>query len=196
MLAAPASVVVPPEKLTIPDPAVAVNVPLPSPMPALMLVAPAAFKTRLRFSPPATLSLMLFGMLILRLAIRVSVRVAPMPLKSNAPLKLMSPLPPAAEAVVRVTSLVVSADLRVATGISDIAFAPVSWKVPAADAVFGVAPSIATMLMVVGSSRSVPVTPRGARVSTMPRKSSHVLPEVSTDPPSPPCAPPRALMVP
>ena len=48
--------------------------------------------------------------------------------------------------------------------------------------------------MSVGSSSSVPASPWGARVSTWPRKSRTRLPETSTKPPLPDCAPPRALM--
>ena len=48
----------------------------------------------------------------------------------------------------------------------------------------------------VGSSSKVPVTPNGARVSTRPLKAKVCLPDVSTKPPSPPFAPPRAAMLP
>ena len=44
------------------------------------------------------------------------------------------------------------------------------------------------MVMSVGSSSSVPLRPMGARVSTVPLKPSHSLPDTSTKPPSPPCA--------
>ena len=47
-----------------------------------------------------------------------------------------------------------------------------------------------------GSSSSIPVLPCGARVFTAPLNVKYSLPETSTKPPSPDCAPPRALMLP
>ena len=53
----------------------------------------------------------------------------------------------------------------------------------------------AAMTMLLGSSSRVPSRPLAARVSTRPRKISAPLPEVSTNPPSPPSLPPRAKML-
>jgi hypothetical protein len=57
-------------------------------------------------------------------------------------------------------------------------------------------PWLAAIKMFVGSSSSSPALPFGASVLTVPLKSSQFFPETSTDPPLPPFAPPRALMLP
>ena len=56
---------------------------------------------------------------------------------------------------------------------------------------------LGTTVMLSGSSSQVPFAPLAARVSTrMPLTSSERWPEVSTKPPLPPLAPPRASMTP
>ncbi len=58
------------------------------------------------------------------------------------------------------------------------------------------APGPEITVMFVGSSSQVPVRPAGARVSMLPVTARLTLPEVSTNPPLPPVAPPRALINP
>ena len=71
-----------------------------------------------------------------------------------------------------------------------------SVKTPAVLTTVGFSACVSSMVMSVGSSNSVPVTPFGARVSTLPSYTSDCLPETSTKPPSPPRSPPRALTLP
>ena len=51
-------------------------------------------------------------------------------------------------------------------------------------------------VMLAGSSNNVPCLPRRALMSAVPSKYSTCLPDVSPEPPLPPCSPPRALKCP
>lgn len=64
------------------------------------------------------------------------------------------------------------------------------------DVVMSLVESFALITMSLGSRSKVPADPFGARRSTSPVKSSLFALEVSTEPPSPLCAPPRAEMLP
>ena len=89
------------------------------------------------------------------------------------------------------TLLLASAVCRVVVLSVELAAVPVNVGPPLIEALAPV-----EIVMSLGSSRSVPVAPSGARVSTAPSKASVCLPDTSTKPPSPPRTPPRAEIVP
>ena len=78
----------------------------------------------------------------------------------------MSPLPPSADTVETVTLLDASCVVNVVTFRLD-GVVVVSEKVPPPNAIVSVL-AAALMVMLVGSSNSVPPSPAGARVSTKP----------------------------
>ena len=88
----------------------------------------------------------------------------------------MSPLPLMALSVCSVTAVPVFSDASIVAAL--------------------MVPPLDDTLMSVGSSSQNPPFPADAPASTRPRTCSDSLPEVSTKPPLPPAAPPRAEMAP
>ena len=177
-----------------------VSVPPPRLTCELMLVTPAAPGLSVRFntSPPPTLSVMLPAIVMLFVALSVRLFVTRVLMLRFAPdCQVMFPVPaPLALEVLMVTLPLPNAPVSAVIVISEVLTAAVSWNTWPVRSVSGVAVLVATMLTSVGSSSRVPFAPLVARVSTMPLKSSQPLPETSTVPPSPDCAPPRAETLP
>ncbi len=111
------------------------------------------------------------------------------------------PAPPATLTSVSTVMSLLACRIRLAPFIAATTLAALSSEVPAAlsanaSLVATASAPAAVMRMFFGSSSSVPVSPCGARRSTVPLNTSDSLPETSTKPPLPPCAPPRAEIVP
>ncbi len=98
--------------------------------------------------------------------------------------------------VLIVTSPLPSAVSKVATVISEAGMAAVSSNNEPVSSVSGVAVPLATTVISVGSSSSMPASPFGARRSTYPRNRRNSLPDTSTNPPLPRSEPPRTEIVP
>ena len=110
-------------------------------------------------------------------------------------LTMIDPRPPPPEVVAStMTELLASAVCRSVVfrlEVAAVVLVSVAPVVPCPDELAAV-----LIVMSVGSSNNVPVAPCAARVSTVPWKTSVPLPEVSTKPPWPDVAPPRASIAP
>ena len=124
----------------------------------------------------------------------LKVRLLALPQRTSL-LIVIVPVPGSADVVSTITAVVASWPVSVDALMFE-GDAVGSVKTPAVLTTVGLSACVSSMVMSVGSSNSVPVTPFGARVSTLPSYSSDCLPEISTMPPSPPRSPPRAVTLP